>query len=112
MDHINYDYNPRNRITGYNAIYDLYKDYYSLNNIINDEFQWHIHAEGFYREGNRSGDVYWNSDVVMNSLAHRLIVRGFFPIAVIAGQWRERIDSHLLFEQLFPYDFTNKSMEQ
>ena len=109
MDHIDYEYNPRYRLTGYNAIYDLYKDFYLNHKIKEDEFQWHVHANGTYKEGNRSGHTYWNSRVVMESLAHRLIDRGDFPSAVIAGMWTESADSHWLFEQFFPYDFSNKA---
>lgn len=109
MDHIDYEVNPRYRLTGYNGIYDLYKEFYMSHNIKEDEFQWHVHAGGTYKEGNRSGHTYWNSRVVMESLAHRLIDRGDFPSAVIAGMWTESADSHWLFEQYFPYDFTNKA---
>lgn len=112
MDHINYDINPRNKIVGYNAIWDHYQEYYRIKDITDDEFQWHAHPASTYREGNRCGSSYWNSPHIMQSLAHRLIDRGFFPSSYRPGYHTERPDSHWFLEQYIPYDFANQSIEQ
>lgn len=111
MDHINYKDNPRSKITGYNAIWDHYKEYYQLNEIEEDEFQWHVHPANVYDAGSHCGTSYWNSPNVLQSLCHRLIDRGFFPNGFRAGYHTERPDSHWLLEQYIPYDFSNQAIE-
>ncbi len=111
MDHIDYIDNPRNKVTGYNAIWDHYREYYQVKGIEDDEFQWHVHPANVYRAGNRCGTSYWNSDHVLQSLCHRLLDRGFFPSGFRAGYHTERPDSHWLLEQYIPYDFSNQSIK-
>ena len=111
MDHIGYDINPRDRIIGYNAIWDHYREYYDLHHIEDDEFQHHIHPSSTYREANRCGSSYWNSDHALKSFAHRLIDRGFFPNCYRPGFHTERPDSHWLLEQFIPYDYANQAVE-
>ena len=110
MDHIDYLDNPRSKITGYNAIWDHYKEYYHLHGIKDDEFQWHVHPANAYQAGNHCGTSYWNSPHILQSLCHRLIDRGFFPEGFRAGYHTERPDSHWLLEQYIPYDFSNQSV--
>ena len=110
MDHINYDDNPRSKITGYNSIWDHYKEYYLINDIDDDEFQWHVHPANAYNAGNHCGTSYWNSPNVLLSLCHRLIDRGFFPSCFRPGYHTERPDSHWLLEQYIPYDFSNQAV--
>ena len=111
MDHIDYYDNPRSKVTGYNAIWDHYKEYYKINDINDDEFQWHVHPANVYNAGNHCGTSYWNSPNVLQSLCHRLIDRGFFPNGFRAGYHTERPDSHWLLEQYIPYDFSNQAIE-
>lgn len=110
MDHIGYNLNPRNKIVGYNAIWDHYQEFYRLNKICNDEFQWHAHPASVYNEGNRCGTSYINSPHILQSLAHRLIDRGFFPTVFRPGYHTERPDSHWLLEQYIPYDYSNQAI--
>lgn len=112
MDHIDYDDNPRGKITGYNAIWDHYKEYYNVHGIDEDEFQWHVHPANIYKTGNHCGIAYWNSPHVLQSLCHRLIDRGFFPDGFRAGYHTERADSHWFLEQYIPYDFSNQAVEE
>lgn len=111
MDHIDYECNPRSKVTGYNAIWDHYREYYRLHHIIEDEFQWHVHPANAYKAGNHCGASYWNSPCVLQSLCHRLIDRGFFPSGFRAGYHTERPDSHWFLEQYIPYDFSNQAVE-
>ena len=111
MDHIDYNDNPRNKCTGYNAIWDHYHEFYRLNRINNDDFQWHVHPMNIYKSGCHCGVSYWNSPNVLQSLCHRLIDRGFFPSGFRAGYHTERPDSHWLLEQYIPYDFSNQAVE-
>ncbi len=111
MDHVDYDENPRNRVTGYNAIWDHYMEYYRLHGIDDDEFQWHVHPANVYKSGNHSGGSLWNSPHVLLSLAHRLIDRGAFPSGFRAGFHTERPDGHWLLEQYIPYDFSNQAVD-
>ena len=111
MDHVDYEINPRNKITGYNAIWDHYMEYYRLNHLYDDEFQWHVHPSSVYKEGNKCGSSYWNSPHIAQSLAHRLIDRGFFPSAFRPGYHTERPDSHWFLEQYIPYDYANQAVE-
>lgn len=110
MDHIHYVDNPRSKITGYNAIWDHYKEYYELHDIFDDEFQWHVHPANPYNAGNHCGTSYWNSPNVLQSLCHRLIDRGFFPSCFRPGYHTERADSHWFLEQYIPYDFSNQAV--
>lgn len=111
MDHVDYTENPRSKITGYNQIWDHYREYYKIHSINNDEFQWHVHPANAYKLGNRCGVSYWNSPHVLESLCHRLIDRGFFPNGFRAGYHTERSDSHWLLEQYIPYDFSNQAVK-
>lgn len=111
MDHVNYEDNPRNKITGYNAIWDHYMEYCKNHRINGDEFQWHVHPANAYHAGDHCGASYWNSAHELQSLCRRLIDRGFFPNAFRAGYHTERPDSHWLLEQYIPYDFSNQAIE-
>lgn len=111
VDHVGYDINPRDRIIGYNAIWDHYKEYYRLHHIDDDEFQLHIHPASVYKEANRCGTSYLNSPNALKSMAHRLIDRGFFPDTYRPGVHTERPDSHWLLEQFIPYDYANQAIE-
>jgi hypothetical protein len=113
MDHADYDVNPRRRDIGYNNIYQHYKDYYTLNNISYiDDFEWHAHPASVYREANHCDTSYMNSPHIIQSLAHRVIDCGSFPICFRPGVHTERPDSHWLLEQFIPYDYANQSVKQ
>ena len=112
MDHVGYEINPRDRIIGYNNIWDHYQEYWKLHHMSqDDEWQFHLHPASIYKEANRCGTSYWNSDHALKSLAHRLIDRGFFPNCYRPGVHTERPDSHWLLEQFIPFDFANQSVE-
>ena len=111
MDHVDYEDNPRSKITGYNSIWNHYKEYYRLHCIEEDEFQWHVHPANAYNSGNHCGVSYWNSPHVLQSLCHRLIDGGVFPLAFRAGFHTERADSHWLLEQYIPFDFSNQAIK-
>lgn len=113
VDHVDYIYNPRNKMMGYHAIWDHYQDYFkNLSASYYDEFQWHAHPMSIYKESNKCGTSYINSPHIFQSLARRLIDRGFFPEGFRAGFHTERADSNWFLEQFIPYDFSNQSIKE
>ena len=111
IDHPPTDYNPRNRDIGWHNIYDHYQSYYRRHRIQADNFQWHAHPMNAYKNAAGCGNSFISSPHIWQSLARRLVDRGFFPSAYSAGFHAERPDSHWLLEQYIPYDFSNQAME-
>ncbi|ORU01004.1 hypothetical protein D081_0452 [Anaerovibrio sp. JC8] len=103
--------NPRDRALGYHNVWDHYKQFYALHDIEYDEFQWHAHPMSTYGEANRCATSYINSPHILQSLARRLIDKGFFPNCFRPGYHTERPDSHWLLEQYIPFDYANQAVE-
>lgn len=110
MDWIGFEINPRRRDIGWHNIYDHYNDIYIDDKEQHDELHWHAHPMTTYREAHRAAMTYFNSPHIMESLARRLIDRGYFPSCFRPGFHTERPDSHWLLEQYIPFDFGNQAV--
>lgn len=109
VDHIGYDVNPRRRDIGFHNVFDHYVARLGASSGP-DEIHWHVHPMSTYREAHRNATSYIRSPHVLETLARRVIDRGWFPAAFRPGFHVERPDSHWLLEQYVPFDFGNQSM--
>jgi hypothetical protein len=64
-----------------------------------------------YREAHRCATSLLNSPHIWETLARRIIDRGWFPSCVRCGFQSERPDVHWFLEQYVPFDFSNTSVE-
>ena len=115
MDWVDFEINPRRRDIGYHSVYGHYQEYYKNNQLClgadGDEFQWHAHPMSTYKEAHKCATSFINSPHIIQSLARRLIDKGYFPNSFRAGFDTERPDSHWLLEQYIPFDFSNQAIE-
>lgn len=111
VDHVGYSVNPRRRDMGYHNIFDHYRALLRGHEV-RDEIHWHVHPMSTYKEAHRNAVSYVRSPHVMETLARRIIDRGWFPVAFRPGFHVERPDSHWLLEQFVPFDFGNQSMAE
>jgi hypothetical protein len=111
LDHVGYAENPRRRTLGYHAIHDHYRARLAEQPGCRDELQWHFHPMSTYRQAHRCATSYVNSPHLYETLARRIIERGFFPGAFRAGFQAERPDSHLFLEQWIPFDLSNTAVD-
>lgn len=111
LDHVDFQVNPRRRTMGYHAIHDHYVRRIAERSDCPDEIQWHFHPMSTYREAHRCATSYVNSPHLHESLARRIIERGFFPSAFRAGFQTERPDSNLFLEQWLPFDISNTALD-
>lgn len=109
VDHVGYEVNPRRRDIGYHNVFDHYQAMLRENDVP-DEIHWHVHPMPTYKEAHRNATSYLKSPHVLESLARRVIDRGWFPVAFRPGFHVERPDSHWLLEQFVPFDFGNQSV--
>ena len=108
LDHIDYDYNPRNRDIGYHKVHDYYTKLVNTDpNFTQDCIQWHFHPMSTYNDAHRCATHYLRTDHFYQILSRRIIDRKFFPSCFRAGFQAERPDSHWLLEQFIPFDITN-----
>jgi hypothetical protein len=96
---------------GYHAIHDHYVQRMAEDPDCPDEVQWHFHPMSTYREAHRCATSYVNSPHLHETLARRVIERGFFPSVFRAGFQTERPDSHLFLEQWLPFDISNTALD-
>lgn len=111
LDHVDFVVNPRRRTMGYHAIHDHYVERVAEQPDCRDEIQWHFHPMSVYKEAHRCATSYVNSPHLYETLARRVIERGFFPSTFRAGFQTERPDSHLFLEQWIPFDISNTALD-
>ncbi|WP_272010104.1 hypothetical protein [Roseovarius sp. ZX-A-9] len=111
LDHVEFKVNPRRRAMGYHAIHDHYLQRTSEQPDCRDEIQWHFHPMSTYREAHRCATSFVNSPHLHETLARRIIERGFFPSVYRAGFQTERPDSNFFLEQWIPFDISNTALD-
>ncbi|MCA9837579.1 MAG: hypothetical protein KC422_11720 [Trueperaceae bacterium] len=110
VDHVGYDMNPRRRDMGYHNIFDHYKSLLKETNSA-DEINWHFHPMSTYKEAHICATSYLRSPHLLETLARRIIDRGWFPSCFRPGFHAERPDAHWFLEQWLPFDFANQATE-
>ena len=109
VDHVGYSVNPRRRDIGFHNVFDHYRALLSRHSVP-DEIHWHVHPMSTYGEAHRNAISYLRSPHVLETMARRVIDRGWFPVAFRPGFHVERPDSHWLLEQFVPFDFGNQAL--
>jgi len=109
LDHVGYEYNPRRRTIGFNAIFDEYLNI--SNNEFNDEIEFHFHPMNYTKDAHRCATAYDFGDTFNQILCRKLIDREYFPSSYRAGFQAIRHDSNLILEQWIPFDISNMSEE-
>jgi len=109
VDHVGYTLNPRRRDIGFHNIFDHYRGVLREHDVP-DEIHWHVHPMSTYGEAHRNATSYLRSPHVLETLARRVLDRGWFPSVFRPGFHVERPDSHWLLEQFVPFDFGNQAI--
>lgn len=103
--HKDCDSNPRSKMLGTHAIFDLYTKLKGLS----DDIQFHYHPLSYSKDSSdcATGWLYGRTNLV-DILARRLIDRNWFPSVNRPGFHVTRPDSHWFLEQFIPFDFANQ----
>ncbi len=111
LDHVGFETNPRYRILGYGAIFNLYNDKLKNLKIEEDSLQWHFHPIPFNKAAHTSAISYMNSaHELQQVMCRRLIDSNWFPVVNRAGFHTVRPDSNWWLEQWLPFDASNQAM--
>lgn len=110
VDHIGYELNPRRRDMGYHNIFDHYKSLLKETHSA-DEINWHFHPMSTFKEAHICATSYLRSPHLLETLARRILDRGWFPSCFRPGFHAERPDSHWFLEQWLPFDFANQATQ-
>jgi hypothetical protein len=110
VDHVGYTDNPRRRDIGYHNVFDHYRRLLHETGSTHDDLQFHFHPMSTYREAHVCATSYLNSPHLLETLARRIIDRGWFPSCFRPGFHAERPDAHWFLEQWLPFDFANQAM--
>jgi hypothetical protein len=110
VDHVGYTDNPRRRDMGYHNVFDHYRRLLHDSGSTHDDLQFHFHPMSTYREANVCATSYLNSPHLFETLARRILDRGWFPSCFRPGFHAERPDAHWFLEQWLPFDFANQAM--
>lgn len=112
MDHLGLNENPRRKDFGYGNIFRYYQDKIRETNSELDEIDWHFHPLSLTRHPLHAATSFANSmDILMPTIARRIIDNHWFPTTNRPGFHAERPDSHLFFEQWIPFDYASQSHE-
>ncbi|OZI68275.1 hypothetical protein [Bordetella genomosp. 1] len=110
MDHLGLNENPRRKDFGYGNIFRFYTDKIAETNSVHDEIDWHFHPLSLTRHPLHAATSFANTmDVLMPTIARRIIDNRWFPTTNRPGFHAERPDSHLFFEQWIPFDYANQA---
>lgn len=109
LDHVGYDTNPRRRDIGYHNVFDHYQALIRETASWQDDVQFHFHPMSTYREANVCATSYLRSPHLWETLARRIVERGWFPSCFRPGFHAERPDAHWFLEQWIPFDFANQA---
>ncbi|NQV57954.1 MAG: hypothetical protein HQ503_18985 [Rhodospirillales bacterium] len=110
LDHVNYDYNPRRRATGFHAVFDHYRQRLLQQSDCSDALHWHFHPMSTYRDAHNCATHYFRSPEIFEILSRKVIERQWFPVAFRAGFQAERPDSNWFLEQWIPFDTSNMAV--
>jgi len=109
IDVVGYRDNPRQKSTGFHAIWDRYLEILS-GRAFNDGFGWHFHTVAPGGHALDYNTSWTNNDWHEQSLARRIIERGWFPSVFRAGCLIERNDLSYWLEQFVPFDYSCRSL--
>lgn len=111
LDHVGFESNPRHRLLGYSAIFNLYIQKLANTNSLQDSLQWHFHPIPFNKAAHTSAISYMNSaNELQQVMCRRLIDNNWFPVVNRAGFHTIRPDINWWLEQWLPFDASNQSM--
>ena len=112
MDHVGFTGdNPRKRDMGFHKIFDYYIKYLKKQGNEKDLIQWHFHPISIKKDAHRCGVNYFNSPILTEILARKIIDRKWFPSVFRPGFHTERPDSNWFLEQWIPFDYANQSIK-
>jgi len=107
LDHVGFEANPRHRLLGYGAIFNIYKKRLTDR----DSLQWHFHPVHFDRAAHISAISYLNCAYELQQvMCRRLLDHHWFPVVSRAGFHTVRPDSNWWLEQWLPFDASNQAM--
>ncbi|MCW3151054.1 hypothetical protein N8H69_00805 [Achromobacter spanius] len=112
MDHLGLNENPRRKDFGYGNIFRFYEEKIRETASEFDEINWHFHPLSLTRHPLHAATSFANSmDILMPTIARRIIDNQWFPTTNRPGFHAERPDSHMFFEQWIPFDYASQSHE-
>ncbi len=112
VDHIDYDYNPRQRDMGYHKIFDHYKNILNKTNSNQDGMHFHYHPHPMVKYAHLCATRWLGpTDKLFQVLSRRIIDRKWFPSVNRPGFQVTRPDSHWFLEQYIPFDYASLSVE-
>ncbi len=112
LDHVGFEYNPRQRLLGYSAIFDLYQKKLQEFSSTQDSMQWHFHPIPFSKAAHISAISYLNSAYELQQvMCRRLIDYNWFPVVNRAGFHTIRPDINWWLEQWLPFDASNQAID-
>lgn len=111
LDHVGYEYNPRNRDLGYHKAYDYYTMNCRKETNLRDRVFFHYHPLPYNKMAHSSATYYLNDNHLFEILARKVIDRQWFPVVFRPGFHTIRPDSHWFLEQWIPFDYSNQSSE-
>jgi hypothetical protein len=112
VDHVDYDYNPRNRDLGYNKIFDYYQSILKEKKCNKDGMYFHYHPHPIKKFAHLSATRWIGpTDKLFQILCRRIIDRSWFPASNRPGFQVTRPDSHWFLEQYIPFDFASLASE-
>lgn len=112
IDVVGYVDNPRQKATGFHAVWDAYQRLFADGRAQGDAFGWHFHTVPVGGHALHYNTSWTNNDWHEQSLARRVLERGHFPALFRAGGAIERQDVSHWLEQYIPFDFTNRVSTQ
>jgi len=111
VDHVGYDYNPRERVMGYHKIFDRYSMLLDELGCDDDTIQFHFHPHTFNGNAHHCATRWLYTDKIYQILSRRIIDRLWFPTANRPGYQVNRPDSNWFLEQFIPFDYSSMAME-
>lgn len=112
LDHLGYDENPRHKALGYGKVFHFYREMLRQSGSLMDEINWHFHPLSLTRRPLAAATSFNNSmDILLPTIARRLLDDHWFPTTNRPGFHAERPDGHLFLEQWIPFDFANQACE-
>ncbi|WP_421281537.1 hypothetical protein [Aeromonas taiwanensis] len=112
LDLVGYSTNPRYRDLGWHKIFDRYLEASKLHGPKGDGFYFHHHPLPFSGAANHCATHYFATrPIVFETLARKILERGWFPSVYRPGFHTIRPDSHWLLEQFIPFDYSSQAIE-
>jgi hypothetical protein len=112
VDHVDFDFNPRDREIGYHKIFDYVSKKLNETNSCKDGLHFHYHPHPMTKHAHLCATRWLGpTDKLFQILSRRIIDRNWFPSVNRPGFQVTRPDSHWFLEQFIPFDYANLSIE-